>query len=154
VNPASHKWQPGEPADDDGLAPQYADEFVGDSIAFYIFQVPAPAGADLESWEGLHAAHRELCDETTMSGCPADYTPAPMCLGVQDCAPAIIALVGDNPFPVALIGDPEKGMVTVIQMGRPDRHEAAARYGGSVALLKSILNQLDVREPQAGETPH
>jgi hypothetical protein len=66
----------------------------------------------------------------------------------------MLALVGDDPFPAALIGDPDKGVVTVIQMGRQDSDAAAARYGGSVALLKSILTQMDVRDPQPGETPH
>ena len=76
-----------------------------------------------------------------------------MCVGA-DCAPAIIALNGEDPTPVALIGDPEKGIVTVIWMGRADSFPAAGRYGGTVQLLKSILTQLDVREPEPGETPH
>ena len=156
--PASHKWQPGEPDSDDW--PQWADTFEndeaidGDSIAMLVSQVPAPTGADLESWEGLQAVHRELCDEPTIPGCPADYTPTLMCVGEPDCAPAIIVADADRPFPVALVGDPEKGNVTVIQIGRVDSFPAAGRYGGTVRLLKSILTQLDVRDPQPGETPH
>ena len=156
--PASHKWQPGEPTTTDS-AP-WADTFEndaaidGDAIVMDVFQVPAPTGADLESWEGLHAVHRELCDEPSIGACPTDDTPVPMCVGEQDCAPAIIALIEDDPFPWAFIGDPEKGFVTVIQMGRTDSFAAAGRYGGTVQLLKSILTQLDVRDPQPGETPH
>ena len=93
AGPATHKWQPGEPDIEDAT---FADAFAGamdaDGILIIAFQVPAPTGADLESWEGLHAAHQELCDEPTIPGCPADYTPVPMCVGQQDCAPAIIAL--------------------------------------------------------------
>ena len=158
ASPASHKWQPGEPANEDSTP--WADIFLndrdidGDDIVMVVSQVPAPTGADLESWEGLHAVHLELCDEPTMAACPADYTPTPMCVGEQDCAPAIIALIGDDPMPVALIGDPEKGIVTVIQMGRVDSFPAAGRYGGTVQLLKSIMTQLNVRDPQPGETPH
>jgi hypothetical protein len=154
---ASHKWQPGEPADDE-LAP-FADVVVGggdigsEQIAMLVFQVPAPAGADLKSWEGLYAAHRELCAEPTMIHCPPDYTQTRMCLGEPDCAPAIIALNGDQ-TPAALIGDPEKGLITVFMMGRVDSFPAAAPYGGTTTLLKSILSQLDVRDPQPGETPH
>ena len=125
----------------------------GDSIGMLVSQVPAPSGADLASWEGLHAVHRELCDEPNTPACPADYTPTPMCVGA-DCAPAIIALNGEDPMPVALIGDPEKGIVTVIWMGRENSFPAARRYGGTVQLLKSILTQLDVRDPQPGETPN
>ena len=155
--PASHKWQPGEPTNEDS---PWADIFEndraidGDVIVMEVFQVPVPTGADLETWEGLHAVHRELCDESTIGGCPTDDTPVPMCVGEQDCAPAIIALIEDDPFPWAFIGDPEKGIVTVIQIGRTDSFPAAERYGGTVQLLKSVLSQLDVREPQPGETPH
>jgi hypothetical protein len=153
---AGHKWQPGEPGTVENAS--FADSFAGamdaDGILIIAFQVPAPAGADLESWEGLHAVHRELCDEPTIPGCPADYTPVPMCVGGQDCAPAIIALNGDDPFPVALIGDPEKGIITVIWIARVDSFPGAERYGGTVQLLKSVLTQLDVRDPQPGETPH
>jgi hypothetical protein len=156
--PASRKWHLGEPTD--GETAPWADAFVnnedtdGDGIAMLVYQVPAPAGADLESWEGLHAAHRELCDEPTVAACLEDYTPVPMCLDEQNCAPAILALAGDDPVPVALVGDPEKGIVTLIQMGRESSFPAAARYGGTLSLLRSILTQIDVRDPQPGETPH
>jgi len=153
---ATHKWRPGEPGTEED--PSFADSFAGamdaDGILIIAFQVPAPAGADLESWDGLQAVHRELCDEPTIPGCPADYTPVPMCVGGQDCAPAIIALNSEDPFPVALIGDPEKGIITVIWIARVDSFPGAERYGGTVQLLKSVLTQLDVRDPQPGETPH
>jgi hypothetical protein len=155
---ANRKWQPGESATEDSTP--WADVFEndsaidGDSIVMVVFQVPAPTGADLESWEGLHAVHRELCDEPSVGGCPTNDTPVPMCVGEQDCAPAILALIEDDPFPWAFIGDPEKGIVTEIQIGRTDSFPGAARYDGTVQLLKSILTQLDVRDPQPGETPH
>ena len=152
---ASHKWEPGEPGTEE--AAPFWDIFAnddGDGTVMLVAQVPAPAGADLESWDGLHAVHRELCDEPTIPGCPADYTPTSLCSGQQDCAPAILALNGDDPMPVALIGDPEKGIVTVIWIGRVDSFPTAAKYGGTVQLLKSVLTQMDVRDPQPGETPH
>jgi len=151
---ASHKWEPGEPGTEE--AAPFWDIFAnddGDGTVMLVAQVPAPAGADLESWDGLHAVHRELCDEPTIAHCPPDYTQTRMCLGEQDCAPAIIALNGDQ-TPAALIGDPEKGLITLFVMGRADNFPAAARYGGTTTLLKSILTQLDVRDPQPGETPH
>ena len=155
---ATHKWQPGEPVDD---STPWADRFVnpeaidGETIALGVFQAPAPAGADLDSREGLLAVLRDLCDEPTFGGaCPADDPPTPMCLGTQDCKPAIIVLVSEERTPTALIGDPETGIVTIFSMGRQDDFPAAARYGGTVALLKSILSQLDVRDPRPGETPH
>jgi len=42
----------------------------------------------------------------------------------------------------------------VFSIGRPDDFPAAARYGGTVALLKAILAQVDIRAPLPGETPH
>jgi len=152
---ASHKWEPGEPGTEE--AAPFWDIFAnddGDGTVMLVAQVPAPAGADLESWDGLHAVHRELCDEPTIPGCPADYTPTSLCSGQQDCAPAILELNGDDPMPVALIGDPENGIVTVIWIGRVDSFPTAAKYGGTVQLLKSVLTQMDVRDPQPGETPH
>ena len=156
ADPATHKWQPGEPAAEQDAS--YADTFAGamdaDGILIIAFQVPAPTGADLESWEGLHAAHQELCDEPSIPACPADYTPTPMCVGQQVCAPAIIALNSEDPMPAALIGDPENGIITVIWIARVDSFPGAERYGGTVQLLNSVLTQLDVRDPQPGETPH
>jgi hypothetical protein len=151
---ATHKWQPGEPgtAEDASFWDSFANDD-GDGTLMLVAQVPAPSGADLESWEGLHAVHRQLCDEPTIPACPAEYTPTSLCSG-QDCAPAILALNGDDPMPVALIGDPEKGIVTVIWIGRVDSFPTAAKYGGTVQLLKSVLTQMDVRDPQPGETPH
>ena len=149
---ASRKWQLGEPVTDDSA---WTDLFArnDDDIAMFMYQVPAPAGADLVSWEGLHAAHQELCSEPSIAHCPPDYTQTRMCVGEQGCAPAIIGLTGDQ-TPAALIADPEKGTITFIVMGRADSYPGAARYGGTTALLKSILSQLDVRDPQPGETPH
>lgn len=153
---ATHKWQPGEPAVPDAWP--WADVFGnpeevdGDSMALWVWQMPAPAGSDLNSREGLLDVLREMCDESTLL-CPTDDPPTPMCLGEQDCQPAIIMLVGDGE-PIALFGDPESGLVTLFHIGRPDDFPAAARYGGTVALLKAILAQVDVRAPQPGETPH
>ena len=66
--PASHKWQPGQPADvNSGSWDIFVNDpaIDGNSIAMAVSQMPAPTGADLASWEGLHAVHRELCDEPT-----------------------------------------------------------------------------------------
>lgn len=155
---AEHKWQPGEPAIDDGWP--WADVFAnpeavdGDSMGLWVWQVPAPAGADLDTWEGLRDVLQETCDEPSMATCPGDDPPITLCLGEQDCRAAIIVLWNEELTPVAAYGDPEAGVVNVFAIGRPDDFPAAARYGGSVALLKAILSQVDVREPQPGETPH
>jgi hypothetical protein len=125
----------------------------GDEIVFFVSQRPAPEGADLATWDGLEAAVRGICGETSGIPCPSTAPPTPMCVG-QECQPAVIALVGDEQTPSAYIGDPVTGAVTVFDMGRPDDFPAAARYGGATALLKAIVAQIGVREPEPGETPH
>ena len=155
---AEHKWQPGEPVVDDAWP--WADVFAnreevdGDSMGLWVFQIPAPEGADLDSWDGLQDVLQETCDEPTVNTCPSDDPPITLCLGEQDCQPAIIVLWDQEPTPTAAFGDPEAGTITLFSIGRPDDFPAAARYGGTVALLKAILSQLDVTEPKPGETPH
>jgi hypothetical protein len=157
--PATEKWPPDDPVVDE--ATPWADVFVnpedldGDSIGMWVHQMPAPTGADLASWEGLQAVIQEVCDRPGFSyPCESVAEPTPMCFGQQECRPAIIVSVSDERTVSAFFGDPETGVVTVFAMGRQDDFPGAARYGGTVALLKAILAQVDVREPKPGETPH
>jgi hypothetical protein len=157
--PATETWPPDEPVVDE--ATPWAEIFVnpedvdGDSIGMWVHQMPAPTGADLASWEGLQAVIQELCDRPGFSyPCESVAEPTPMCFGQQECRPAIIVSVSDERTVSAFFGDPETGVVTVFAMGRQDDFPGAARYGGTVALLKAILAQVDVREPKPGETPH
>ena len=54
---------------------------------------------------------------------------------------------------LAVFADAETGLVTVVSLGRPDGFPAAARYGGAVQLLKSILTTMDVWTPEPGQIP-
>jgi hypothetical protein len=162
--PATHKWQPGEPAVPDAWP--WADIFLnseevdGDSIGMAVWQAPAPARADLSTWEGLQAAFIDVCEGPSFGTCEFELInsvnyPTRMCLGQQECRPALIIPVGiEEAEPNGVFGDPETGLITVFQMGRPDDFPAAARYGGTIALLKAILAEVDVRPPQPDETPH
>jgi hypothetical protein len=156
--PATRKFQQGDlafPEIPTADVFENSEAIDGDSIGLFVMQLPAPAGADLNSWEGLLAAFREMCKpEFSSIACPTADPATPMCLGDQACRPAIIALVSDERTPSALFGDPDNAIVTLFSLGRPDDFPAAARYGGAVTLLKSILSQVDVRVPQPGETPH
>ena len=152
ATPANRKWQPG--ASDQGVVDEFVnDEAIdGDGIAFFAIQFPGPADADLNSWDGLLAALTEMCAEPAEFfevPCPRDHVMTQMCLGTG-CLPVALAVAEDQP-PRALFGDPETGLVTYVVMGRLDDFPAAARYGGTVMLLKSILSQLGVREPGPGE---
>lgn len=156
--PAEHKWQQGERRVDDAwpwadiLAnPEAID---GDSMALWVFQVPAPEGADLDSWVSLQGVLSGTCDEPSLSVCPSDDPPITLCLGEQDCQAAIIVLSNDELTPTAAYADPGAGVVNVFSIGRPDDFPAAARYGGTIALLKAILGEVGARDPLPGETPH
>jgi hypothetical protein len=155
--PATRKYRAGEPATE---ATPWANVFTnpeavdGDSIGMWVWQMPAPADADLGTWEGLEAAYVELCASAAALSCEVAEPPTRMCLGAQ-CTPALILLLGtDEVSPDAIFGDPETGVITSFGIGRPDDFSAAARYGGTVALLKAVVAQVDVREPEPGETPH
>ena len=162
--PATHKWQTNEPTVDNAWP--WADVFVSpegsgdETIGMWTWQIPAPTGSDLGSWEGLKALVLDVCDAPgffapgSLDSCVPAPTPTPMCLGLQECQPAIVVVTGVEQVPWAFFGDPETGIVTVFQMGRPDNFAPAARYGGTIALLKAILAKVDVRPPQPGETPH
>ncbi|HET9851225.1 MAG TPA: hypothetical protein VFP56_01810 [Candidatus Limnocylindrales bacterium] len=150
-------WKVYEPAINEGDPELFSNDASvdGDEIGLWVHQVRAPAGADLNSWDGLKAALQELCDPAgARLECPTDDPLVPMCLGDQECRPAIITLVSVERTPAALFGDPETGLITVFVLGREDDFPAAARYGGGIQLLKAIVGQLDVREPKPGETPH
>ena len=156
--PASRKWAPGE-AEDGTWADTFQndDTIDGDGIAFFAVQIPAPTGADLDSWEGLVAALQDMCArpaEFAYINCPKGDPGTLLCRGAQACQPALIASSdNEEETPMAVLADPETGLLTVLGMGRPDDFPAAARYGGIAMLLKSILGDMGVREPRPGETP-
>jgi hypothetical protein len=158
--PAAVAWEPGmtHSSETNWTDIITNDESVdGDSIAMWVWQFPAPEGADLDSWDGLRAAYLEVCASGALTGatsCDVVSEPLRLCRGTQECQPAIIQVLGTTePSPDGFFGDSQAGTITVFSMGRPDSFEASARYGGTIALLKAILGQVDVREPRPGETP-
>jgi hypothetical protein len=127
---------------------------------------PAGAGADLASVEGLKAWAQTFCRETGAPDCDAVVDRVePMCLnaGGDPCRAAILARSdGTDPAEVGELaffpywpsetftGDPDT--VVVVSVGRGDAFPGAAKYGGSVELLKSILSTMNVtsREEAGG----
>jgi hypothetical protein len=160
ANQATEKWQPGAAEDD----PAWRDIFfnnlgdiagVDNSMVFETAQSPAPARADLASWNGLVAALTEMCAKPAKflpDTCADEAVLGRLCMGSPGCLP--VAFVDPKvDLPRAYFGDPETGIVTYVRIGRVDGFPAGDRYGGTVKLLKLILGQLGVREPQPGETP-
>ena len=152
---AERKWQPGDQADD-----PYQDIFTnpkdrdGDDIALSVWQQAAGSGADVSSRQGLTAwAAANWCgragDPCTVA--VASDVALPMCLGRAACRPAVLLPLAENIG--AFFADPETGLVTVVMLLRHDTFPAAARYGGGVQLLKSILTTMDVWTPEPGQIP-
>lgn len=163
--PATRKWHAGDkfPADDLSYVDTLANPEPGDAqIGLFVWEVPAAAGVDVESVEGLKAWATTFCADAAptakiASSCDDFATNAKqMCLnaGGDTCRAAILVPTADGQyaffvnFAGALLSDYR---VRVVVVARPDDFPVAARYGGSEALLKSILTTMDVWTP--GEQP-
>jgi hypothetical protein len=153
--PASRAWESDDrfPADD--LA--YADVFLtpeqdDDQIALFVWEMPPGDGADLESFPGLIAWAERFCADFGMPSCEGSSEVAEvMCH--NPCSPAILVPTPD--WQVAFFEDETSKLlgptvVRVILVARPDSFPTAARYGGSVQLLKSVLTTMDVWEVGQG----
>ena len=125
-----------------------ADTFVspGDDLGMRVWQMAVPEGVTLDSAAALDAAFPALCANTGAQSCELPIAPTPVCAGMQECRPAIVAMIRDTglEYPFAYVAGPQPGFVTVFWVGRVDSHPAAAIYGGSVALLKAIVSQVAV----------
>jgi hypothetical protein len=146
---ATRKWQEGDQHSDSAVNSDY---FVnpevrdGDQIALAVRQRAAEPGTDIASREGLAAwfEANQCNDEIDACESVSDLA-VPMCVGKAACLPAVLMPLSDSTQ--ALFADPETDLVTVVSLGRPDDFPAAARYGGTVQLLKSILTTMDVWDP-------
>jgi hypothetical protein len=162
--PATRTWQAGDAFPADAAEMPFADIFVGpgegdDSVGFFVWDMPTEEGADLGSWEGLMAVADTLCTEIVRPSCE-DFTQraVPMCNrdGGRECEAAIIVPTAGAQYAffrtwgAAMLSMDE---VTVVVVGREDDHPSVARYGGSEALLKSILTRMDVVPPRPGQVP-
>ncbi len=124
----------------------------GDSMGLWVYKMKAGSGADISSQEGLAAwAEADLCDRQATDCETVSDVAEPMCVGRVACGPAVLVSLPDGI--TAFLADSETGMVTVVEIGRQDDFPAAARYGGAVQLLKSILTTMDVWTPEPGQIP-
>jgi hypothetical protein len=155
---ATRAWRRGDQAKDSSL---YSEGFMnpesrdGDQIALGVWQMTPGSAADVTSREGLAAwfeAH--LCDDHIEKCETVPDVAVPMCVGKTACRPAILVPLSDSTQAI-LGGDigPKDGQITIVSLGRANAFPAAARYGGSVQLLKSILTTMDVWTPQSGQVP-
>lgn len=158
---ATREWQAGDTMFDVDAWP-YADTFASPdeaSVGLLVWEMLAGEGADLDSVQGLKAWAETFCTEVDGSSC-AEFTrlAVPMCLnaGGDSCRPALLVPTPREQY--AFFMDWSSAMFTnspdrvrVVVVAREDSFPAAARYGGSVELIRSILTTMDVWTP--GQVP-
>ena len=148
---ATRAWQEGATDGDRSsetfMNPELRD---GDQIALGVWRQPVGTGDDITSREGLAAwfeAHR--CDDQVDACETVSDIAVPMCVGHVACLPAVLMPLSDSTQ--AVFADPGSDLITIVSLGRPDDFPAAARYGGAVRLLESILATMDVWPPEPGQ---
>ncbi len=153
--PATREWQAGDELFGDSWP--YADTFVspgeGDaSIGLSVWEMPAGEGADLDSVPGLKAWAETFCSDVGASSCE-EFTEraVPMCLnaGGASCRGAILVPTAGAQYAffmdwISAMFTNSPDLVRVVVVAREDSFPSAARYGGSVELLKAILKTMDV----------
>jgi hypothetical protein len=137
----------------------------GDQIGLFVSNVPVGKGARPASLAGLKAWAQQFCLATAASRDGG----ASGCTGWKDRAIPMCYAAGGNPCRAAIIV-PEVGgvsaffedwnstisgppVIRAVSVARPDNFPAAARYGGAIQLLKSILTTMDVTAPAPGQVP-
>ncbi len=161
--PATRTWQAG-----DKLEPwPYADTFVSpeqDAVGLFVWEMPrgetivngeelVELGVDVGSVVGLKAWAEAFCNDVVASTCDTFTQRAvPMCqnAGGDSCRAAILVPTAGAQYAFfvnwgSAMFTNAPDMVRVVVVAREDSFPSAARYGGSVELLKSILTTMDVR---------
>jgi len=154
-HPATRAWQAGDRLDGD--AP-YADRFESpdqESVGLLVWEMPLGNGS-FDTVGGLKAWAASFCATIGAPDCVTfTHDATPMCL-TRLCEAALLVTTPDAQY--AFFAD-RRGVlfadvpqeVRVVVVGRPDEFPAAARYGGSVELLKAVLASMDVWTP--GQQP-
>jgi hypothetical protein len=160
--PATREWRAGDDFPADELP--YADTFVSPGeedtqISLIVWKMPAGNGADIESVDGLKTWAEEFCNDVGASSCEGlTQQTLPMCLNAagDSCRGALLVPTATAQYAffsdwgtVMMTNQPDRVIVVVV--AREDSFPPAARYGGSVELLKSILTTMDVWTP--GQQP-
>jgi hypothetical protein len=161
-SPATRDWRPGDvfPADEWPFADSFVSPGEGDvQIGLFAWEMPAGEGADIESFEGLKAWAQIFCNDVVASACET-FTDQAVSMyrgGGCSCPGAILVPTEAGPQYAffndwsSLILTTAPDEVRVVVIGRPDSFPAAAPYGGSVELLRTVLTTMDVWTP--GQQP-
>ena len=153
--PATRAWQAGDDFPADELP--YADSFVspgeGDAqIGLLVWEMPHDGEGGPDTFDRLKVWAETFCNDVLASSCE-DFTQhaIPMCRLVGDGCDggdgAILVPTAGLQFAFFRTWQNElfdSTTVRVVVIAREDGFPAAARYGGSVELLRSILSTMDV----------
>lgn len=158
--PATRTWQRGDSIRLDEWP--YADTFISperDAVGLLVWEMPEGDGFDVETVEGLKAWAQKFCSDVEASSCQGFTQRAtPMCLnaGGDSCRAAILVPTAEQQYAFFVDWSSARftnvpDLVRVVVVAREDTFPSAARYGGSVALLKAVLTTMDVWTP--GQQP-
>jgi hypothetical protein len=162
---ATRDWREGDvfPADD----MPYVDVFSSpgsddETIGLFVWDMPGGDAEDLDTVNGLKAFAQRFCTVAGQSSCQ-DFTQRaePMCqnVGGDTCRAALLVPVEGQQFAFlvdfydAMFDEGDPVDVRVVVVARENGFPSAARYGGSVELLRSILTTMDVWTPGQDQAP-
>jgi hypothetical protein len=159
---ATREWRAGDvfPADELPYAESFVSPGADDAvIGLLVWEAPEGEGFDIETIGGLKAWATDFCGDVAAPSCEASVPQAQtMCLDEEyfgdACGAAILVPTPDLQYAFfidwrSFIFGPDQ--VRVVVVAREDDFPPAARYGGSVELLKSILTTMNVWTP--GQQP-
>jgi len=161
--PATRAWEIGDvfPADELPFAETFVSPDAGDAqIGLVVWEMPHDGNGGPDSYDLLKVWAQTFCNDVLHASACEDFTQdaQPMChlLG-EECD------AGDGAILVPTAGAQygffrtwqsemfDSSTVRVVVIAREDGFPSAARYGGSVQLLKSILAAMNVWTP--GQVP-
>jgi hypothetical protein len=150
---ATREWQVGDAFPADELP--YADTFVSpgrgdEQIGLIVWQIRAGEGPGLDTTEALESWAEGFCRDRDLGACNGFTEHAvPMIHTETTYGSAILVPAADQQY--AFIADCNRCLVggstdwvTVVVVTREDSFPPAARYGGSVELLKAVLAKMHV----------
>jgi hypothetical protein len=159
--PATRPWRAGDVFPPRADKMPYADTFIspekGDAqIGLIVWTMRADEGAVIESVEGLKAWADAFCNDvlrypTSCEGFTQQAVPWAWDNGNAYTSAILVKTPG---IQYAFLADCRSCLivggtdwVTVVAVAREDGFPQAARYGGSVALLRSILTTMNIQRP-------
>jgi len=148
VWPATRNWTP----EDAGQMGKDGQEvFVTPADDLYVAVWSTPVTATPETLKDVASWVKRYCKQTGGSCSDLDRS-VPLCNGT-DCDPGLL-VTDDDEFVQAFFTDGKhKGRMIVMEVGLPESHQNAAKYGGSRRLLEGFLSEMGVCPARPDQAP-